>query len=288
MTTAAEQAGRLGLKALGNRPEWRGTCPLCGYPDAFALSERNGRTLAWCFACQDKAAIAAWNNGREPAQPSRLVTSDRAGRALEQKARACNFWNGAVPCSGTPAASYLANRTLSEFVASPALRFRCDLRHPKLPGFWPAMIGEAVDVNGNTLGIHRTYLNADGSGKADIGVPKASLGQIWGGAIRLNPIAEEIVIGEGIESSASAGLLLRLPAWAAVSSGNLGDGLALPIEVRSIVIAADHDTAGLKAAYRAAARWRAEGRHVRIEVPPIQGWDFNDVLCKGGTSYGGH
>ena len=127
------------------------------------------------------------------------------------------------------------------------------------------------------LGVHRTFLAPDGQ-KADVQPVKASLGPIWGGAIRLDPVAAGLVIGEGIETAASAGLMLGLPAWAAISAGNMASGLVLPPEVRAVVIASDPDTAGRSAARAAAARWRAEGRTVRITTPDTHGEDFNDML----------
>jgi phage/plasmid primase-like uncharacterized protein len=140
------------------------------------------------------------------------------------------------------------------------------------------MVAQVQDVRGEFVAVHRTYLRADGSGKANLEPAKASLGPIWGGAIRIDPVSEELLIGEGIESSASAGLLLNLPAWAAVSAGNLRKGLILPSEVRAVVIAADADPPGESAAAEAAARWQAEGRRVRIATPNQQGQDFNDLL----------
>jgi hypothetical protein len=86
-----------------------------------------------------------------------------------------------------------------------------------------------------------------------------------------------LVVGEGIESSASAGRLMGLPAWAAVSAGNLAKALLLPPEARSVVIATDPDRHGRKAAQAAWQRWRAEGRNVRIAIPDDDR-DFNDVL----------
>jgi putative DNA primase/helicase len=35
---------------------------------------------------------------------------------------------------------------------------------------------------------------------------------------------------------------------------------------------------GERAARTAAQRWLAEGRHVRIAMPPVPGFDWNDVL----------
>jgi putative DNA primase/helicase len=76
--------------------------------------------------------------------------------------------------------------------------------------------------------------------KANVEPAKATLGPLCNGAIRLDPAALETVVGEGIETSASAGLLLGLPAWAAVCAGNLAK-LILPESVRIVTIAADRD-----------------------------------------------
>ena len=100
-----------------------------------------------------------------------------------------------------------------------------------------------------------------------------------GGSIRLHSFVSgmPLVIGEGIETSASAGRLMGLPAWAAISAGNLAKGLLLPPEARSVVIAADPDEAGRAAARDAWLRWKAEGRDVRIATPAGKD-DFNDLL----------
>ena len=61
--------------------------------------------------------------------------------------------------------------------------------------------------------------------------------------------------------------------------------LALHPIVRIVIILADHDVsgAGKRAAWSGAARWLAEGRRVRIAMPPKPRTDFNDVL-KGCTN----
>jgi len=66
-----------------------------------------------------------------------------------------------------------------------------------------------------------------------------------------------------------------IPTWAALSAGGL-QALVLPPEVREVLIAADPDLVGLKAARIAARRWHGEGRIVRIVEPP-EGTDFNDL-----------
>jgi len=108
---------------------------------------------------------------------------------------------------------------------------------------------------------------------------RASLGPVWGGAIRLGEPSDddEVLIGEGIETAASAGRLLGLPAWAAISAGNLARGLVLPPTIRSVVIAVDPDPPGEAAATEAADRWIAAGLRVRLARPTGHA-DFNDLI----------
>ena len=139
------------------------------------------------------------------------------------------------------------------------------------------MMALVQDVDGLPIAIHRTYLTAEGA-KAGVDPVRASLGPLGGGAVRLDPAGPVLVVAEGIETAASAGLLLGLPAWAATSAGNLARDLLLPPEVRDVVIAADPDPPGEAAAAVAAARWIAEGRRVRVATPDVPGRDFNDLL----------
>ena len=89
-----------------------------------------------------------------------------------------------------------------------------------------------------------------------------------------------MVVGEGLETTASAAAILELPGWAAIACGNLGRNMQLPELVKAVTVAADHDRPGQRAAGRAAERWRLEGRTVRVAVPNKAGADFNDVLLE--------
>jgi putative DNA primase/helicase len=99
------------------------------------------------------------------------------------------------------------------------------------------MVAQVSDVVGKLIGVQRLYLGVDGS-KADVNPQRASLGQIAGGAIRLSEAdpGKALVIAEGTETAASAGRLSGLPAWGAVSSGNMATSLVLPIEVQEVLI----------------------------------------------------
>jgi putative DNA primase/helicase len=55
-------------------------------------------------------------------------------------------------------------------------------------------------------------------------------------------------------------------------------GLVLPDDVQEFIIAADNDPDGIAWARRAAGLWTANGRRVRIAMPPPGRKDFNDAL----------
>jgi phage/plasmid primase-like uncharacterized protein len=287
MTTANAIAERFNLTRL--RRSWRGRCPACDYPGTFSVREGNdGRALFHCANCQDRDALrdaVARATGQERQSDPR---DDRDLRSIRQRKQdaALRLWRGSEPAAGTLAAIYLAARGLPGLSASPALRFRGDTWHPE-GGRYPAMVALVSDVNGAGVAVHRTYLRCDGTGKANVEPARAGLGPTWGGAVRLydHGPGQPLVIAEGIETAASAGVLMGYPAWAAISAGNMAKGLVLPPEARRVVIAADPDTAGRRAARDAWIRWRAEGRDVRVAVPDSAD-DFNDLLRKREAVHG--
>jgi hypothetical protein len=135
------------------------------------------------------------------------------------------------------------------------------------------------------LAIHRTFLARDGSGKAPVDPQKMMLGPCSGGAVRLGPINDRLMIAEGIETALSAMQATGKPAWAALSTSGLR-ALDLPDGVRDVIVLADSDDAGEAAARDCALRWKREGRRVRIARPPRE-MDFNDVLMGRAPAHGG-
>jgi hypothetical protein len=277
---ARDIAGRLGLKQYSR--SWRGQCPCCNYPGRTfsVLAARDGSARLYCANGCDRNDLAfavalamghpAWRTATEP-----VVHPDSRER---NRNRALALWCGSDPAIGTLADRYLTSRDLPGLAASPTLRYRADTPHPE-GGRPAAMIALVTNYGGAPIGVHRTYLARDGS-KTRAEPAKASLGPVWGGAIRLDSPRPDVplVIGEGIESSASAGRLMGFPSWAAVSAGNLAKRLVLPPEVRRVIIAADPDDAGRNAAHEAWLRWKGKGRDVQIALPDREGCDFNDLL----------
>ena len=202
----------------------------------------------------------------------RILTPDETA---ESRKRVRGFWHHCDYARGTPAARYLARRGLPWLARHTDIRYRAETPHPT--GIYlGAMVVLIHDAAGSICAVHRTFLTPDGT-KAAVDPVKATIGAFSGGAIRLDPAGPEMVVAEGLETAAAAGFMLGLPAWAAIACGNLRAAMVLPSVVERVVIAADHDGPGRRAAAGAASRWRAEGRAVRIMQPDRPGQDFNDL-----------
>lgn len=286
------------VEALGG--EWRGRsglapCPLCqpeGRRDQRGLSvaKEGGRTLVHCH----KSNCAVWPELQrrglaeargsacaDPAEAERRRREERRKEAQRLRAAHELFASG-VSCKGTPAQTYLEGRGIRGLKFNRmrnTLRFVAEAPHAPSGLRLPAMVAQVRGTKGEALGIHRTFLRPDGSGKAEAQPAKMMLGPSAGGAVRFGPDAPVIALAEGVETALS------------IARGFAADSLGLPLDLwaegvrpaaltprGAVVIAADHDEAGFSAAQGTAARLEAEGRAVSIIRPPQPGTDWNDVL----------
>jgi hypothetical protein len=69
------------------------------------------------------------------------------------------------------------------------------------------MVAKVVNVDGELIGLHRTFLRPDGSVKADIELQKAMLGRVAGGAVRLGPAAERLGEQSGLSFPGAKGTI---------------------------------------------------------------------------------
>jgi hypothetical protein len=269
-------------------------CPICqperrAGQDALSLADKpDGGLLLHCKkgGCdfRDLLAAAGVRSGSyTPPSPAIIAKreAERRAEAVKRADRGRRVWRDALPIGGTVAEAYLRSRCITCSLPS-ALRFHPEAWHPTGKRL-PAMV--ALVEGGQGFAVHRTYLCADGGGKADVEPAKAMLGAVAGGAVRLTEAVGPLVVAEGIETALSlASGLLRHPAtvWAALSTSGLR-GLHLPAVPHRLTIATDGDEPGRAAGHDLATRAKALGWRVSL-LPAPDGRDWNDILTMKGAA----
>lgn len=284
--------------ALGGR--WYGRyglacCPAHGdrKPSLSIADAADGKLLLSCkagclfadvlTALRDRGLLDRDARPQPPsaAEIARRKAEDEA-EAVKRERQALAVWRESMPVHGTLAETYLRGRGITCPLPD-SLRFHPACWHASAKRL-PALVARVDGLS--RLALHRTYLRADGSGKAEVIPPKAMLGAALGGAVRLCDGQGPLVVAEGIETALSLPSgLLRGPAtvWAALSAAGIG-GLRLPGGIpHKLTIAPDGDTAGRDAAHKLAKRAAALGWSVSL-LPAPDGRDWNDILMLKGAA----
>jgi hypothetical protein len=249
---------------------------------SLSVSVKEGRILIYCFAgCAPEAVLQAvgltWKDLREPDPwawspfPSRPKPPEPEGPSLEDRARWESLWERARP--GHPLLRrYLKARGLG-LEPPPALRLAFLRGEP--------LVVARVEGERGLLGLHLTTLEPDGRGRKGKRLAKGSKPK--GGAIRLFPLeaGKPLGLAEGIETALAVREATGWPVWATIAAPFMKE-VIVPPEVKEVLIAADHDKAGLEAARALARRLLREGRRVRMAVPPVEGEDWLDALKRLG------
>jgi putative DNA primase/helicase len=203
--TAAEIAAVLEGRREGR--QWRCRCPIHGGHSLLVRDGDAGRILVFCHGgCEAREVLAAlrrsglFRGASENYQLQPMQRNDRPDEAA-RTARALAVWREGRPANRTIVETYLANRVLA-LPPLPVLRFHPRCPHPSGANL-PAMIGLVEHVNHRPTAIHRSFISADGSGKAAVEPDKASLGPVAGGAVRLAQVraGEWLLVAEGLETT---------------------------------------------------------------------------------------
>ena len=293
---------------VGNR-EKHGPCPACGGTDRYFFDNKHSRgdfyrrrcgagdgfTLlrhvhGWSFAvARERVIEAAGLAGadtaafREEPRSAAIASNDRATpdapavpteRVLSLRRQCCVIEN----CDD--AVDYLASRALWPLLPGCTLRAHSTVAYwdnGKLIGRYPAVVADVLDIAGQLVTVHVTWLY---QGKKLTGHQARKLLSKTRGrtgcAVRLMPATDVLGIAEGIETAMSAAALDDIPVWAATTASLLAN-FEPPSNVTTLRVYADRDEAGLTAALKLMER--LQGR-VRLEVrmPPAPAKDWNDVL----------
>jgi hypothetical protein len=198
--------------------------------------------------------------------------------------RAQRLFRMTQPLAGTLADSYLRQRGILRASLHPALRYHpsCyyrDLVTGRTRSF-PALIAAVTDPGGTITGVHRTWLDPDGGGKAQVDDPRRALGGLLGNAVRFAfPVRSPVPVmaaGEGLESILSLSHVMpAMPMVSALTANHLA-AFRLPAGCVRLYIAADADAAGRTGIERLSRRAQARGILPLVLAPELG--DFNDDL----------
>jgi hypothetical protein len=280
--SAAQVSRTLGGSGIANGSLWfQARCP--NHADhRFSLSLKDtagGGLIAKCYVCHNAvevdAAIRAAMAGQPvmtPAAPAQLYLSPTRLSQIIARIKA-----GCTAATGTWLEGYVEHRGIA-IRLPPTLLYHPALYHQESRTSGPAMVAL---VDGSDA-IHRTWIAADGRGKASLSPVRKSLGPTKGHAVHLGRPAPRLIVGEGIETTLSALQLWgpsNFDAWATLSTSGMA-ALVVPDTISEVIIAADNDDAGRRAAWDLRTRLNRERPTlpVSVHLPRNGKKDFNDLL----------
>lgn len=276
------------VKLVERGGEWKGCCPFHDEKSPSFYIMKGGRRF-YCFGCAASGDVldyvrvtrnvglrqAAAILGEGSNLPALRSHSIPAAVEDNRTPEALAIWRAAAPIAGTVAEAYLRNRGIHMRLPD-SLRFAC-LRYGKRGREYPCLIACVGSVDNKVIGIQRTYLAADGRGKADVPKPKLSLGGVSGGAIRLAPAAAQLTVAEGLEDGLTLQQEMGCAVWVAAGSTMLPKML-FPAGVNAVAIGGDGDEPGMAAARKAAGAYAERGIRSRCFYPGDGYKDFNAEL----------
>lgn len=278
------------LKLQRAGPEWKACCPFhSDRTPSFTIF--SGGERFHCFGCGASGDVLDFIQRlhgvqlREAADmltggdlPSVHIEPAPANTAVDRLPEAKAIWRNAVAVQGTPVETYLRSRGLDLPIPD---TIRCaNLRYGTTGPEMPVLVAAVASADNKLVGIQRTYLKPDGSGKATVSKPKLSLGKVAGGAIRCAPAARSLILCEGLEDALTLQQEIGQAVWCAAGASML-PSMILPAGVEEVAIGGDADEAGKAAANKAAETFARRGVKVRVFFPTPPHKDFNEELMKG-------
>lgn len=206
-------------------------------------------------------------------------------RAARQRDKALALIKRTTSIMGALAGTYLRDiRGITLSPMPPALGFVAYAHNFTADGFHPAMVATISNLDGEPIAAHCTFLDPATGDKlrGDSIKSRLIIGACRGGAIHLAPATERLALCEGIEDGLS--IMQCTPDWPVWATGGTSGlrAVQIPAHVREVLICADRDDAGMQAAHDLSQRLVADGKKVRIAVPPDGVKDFNELLRRRG------
>ncbi|WP_194288242.1 DUF7146 domain-containing protein [Agrobacterium tumefaciens] len=222
--------------------------------------------------------VSSGRDDRLDSQPVERPAAERARRLFQMT----------QPLAGTLADSYLRQRGILRASLHSSLRFHpsCYYRDLVSGGTsgYPALIAAVTDQAGTVTGVHRTWLDPDGDGKARVEDPRRALGGLLGNAVRFRfPVDGPVPVmtaGEGLESMLSLSHVMPgMPVVSALTANHLA-AFRPPAGCLRLYVAADADAPGRHGIEGLSHRVQALGILPLVLTPDLG--DFNEDLRRLG------
>jgi putative DNA primase/helicase len=275
-----------------------GACPMCGGKDRFRFDNKEGSGSWFCNQCGAGDGLGLVERILDLPFPEaakrvdailgnvKLKADERPPEMTEERRKAALREVAKASVRVTPGDLvdvYLTSRGLGEAEYPPSLRFAKSLRDGE-GGIRPAMVAIVQAADGSNCTLHRTFLRADGKGKAEMEAPRKLMpGDLpAGSAVRLSEWSGgPLGVAEGIETALAASTWFEMPVWAALTAGNL-EKWAPPEGCTEVSVFGDCDASyrGQYAAYRLANALTQKHIATTVHIPPTIGQDWADVVLQ--------
>jgi putative DNA primase/helicase len=248
-----------------------------------SLLVKNGNhaVLFKCFAgCQVSDIIEAlrarwlWNDCKSSEHRQQDPVMPKAAEPAHQPdPAALVLWRTAKPIKGADVEQYLIARGIT-VPAPPSLRAATILHLDRYP--LPAIVAAVQAPDRRIIACQVTLIDPRGDRKAQVRIPRRTVGALGWGAIRLAAADDMLGLAEGWEKALAAFQLFGIPTWSTLGAGRM-HRVRVPDTVQELYIFADNDEPGRVATERTAHEHRH--RRVILRFPPEQFKDWDDVTA---------
>lgn len=290
------------LKYLSNKHT---SCPICGGKDRFRFDDKNGMGTFYCntHGPGNGFILAMQWLGCDAKTTSKKIMSIVQGGVMTEKTNNCTndvekntarikkIHRGLCRITiDNAAGKYLSHRGIKNMPNKdcyfhPAIAYYDGIEKQ---GDYPAMVSVFRTSENEVATYHITYLTNDGMKAPVPSVKKIMpvIHPISGSAIKLFRPNVILGISEGIETALSVEQNEGVTCWAAGSANGMIN-VAIPDEIKCVIIYSDNDYTGKSAAYQLATRLlQREKKEVSVVVfndrQPIvdagEKYDFNDYI----------
>lgn len=204
--------------------------------------------------------VYVWDFVRKEAGPSE--------EDIRRIRHAHSLWLKREPIQGTVAERYLVTTRGIKGPISPVLGYTPSAYCSVLAEETEALIAPLQDRNGHVTAVQQIFLSreTDDAWRDDRGRRvKRTLGAMRDGAVRLSTPDTILGLAGSVEDALAASWLYSLPVWAVCGEQRMAR-VWVPDEIKRLVIFADADDPGMKAAFEAKEAHRRK-REVTVMLP---------------------